>query len=105
LSDNAEKFQKTDSKKYLNPFIFTASVKQDEKEEEPTKEEALKLLEEENKVGKEALTLYEFYLVNKESLPPIGQRAVLWEELGLGKASGYYGSFYQNIRLLQELTE
>jgi CHASE3 domain sensor protein len=105
LSEKKEKFQGTNSRKYLNPFMGGTSVIQIESKEEPTKEEALKLLEKENKTGKEAITLYEFYLANKKNLPEIEQRAKLWEELGLGKAADYYGSFYQNIVLLQELTK
>jgi|APFre7841882654_1041346.scaffolds.fasta_scaffold03004_1 hypothetical protein len=50
-----------------------------------------------------AINLYKFYLLKGETLPPIGDRAKLWEELGFGKASEYYGSNYQNQKLLDEL--
>ena len=50
-----------------------------------------------------AINLYKFYLLKGEILPSIRDRAELWEELGVGKASEYYGSNYQNQKLLDEL--
>jgi len=52
-----------------------------------------------------AVNLYRFYLLKGEILPSIDERAKLWEELGLGEASGYSGTAYQNQKLLQKLME
>jgi len=50
-----------------------------------------------------AINLYKFYLLKGEILSSLGDRAKLWEELGLGGASEYYGTIYQNQKLLDEL--
>jgi RNAse (barnase) inhibitor barstar len=48
-------------------------------------------------------TLFEYYRSQGRSLPPILERAQLWENLGLGKAKDYTGSVQQNPRLLSAL--
>ena len=53
--------------------------------------------------GGGANTLFEFYKANKSKLPPIEERAKVWEQMGLGGAEDYLGTFYQNIKLLQAL--
>lgn len=50
-------------------------------------------------------TLFEFYGTRGEGMPPISERALIWEELGLGTAGEYQGLYHQNIILLGTLKE
>lgn len=50
-------------------------------------------------------TLFEFYETKGEGMPPISERALIWEELGLGNAQEYQGIYSQNILLLRTLKE
>lgn len=52
-----------------------------------------------------ARTLFEFYEMRGEGMPPISERALLWEELGLGSAREYRGIYSQNIIFLRTLKE
>lgn len=52
-----------------------------------------------------AQTLFEFYEMRGEGMPPISERALIWEELGLGNAQEYRGIYSQNILLLGTLKE
>ena len=52
-----------------------------------------------------AQTLFEFYEMRGEGMPPISERALIWEELGLGSAQEYRGIYSQNIILLGTLKE
>ena len=52
-----------------------------------------------------ASTLFEFYEIRGEGMPPISERALIWEELGLGRSEEYRGIYSQNILLLRTLKE
>lgn len=49
------------------------------------------------------ITLYKYYARKGRKLPSIKERAVLYEKLGLGKASSYYGADWQNALLVNKL--
>lgn len=87
-----KRFQEAEFLFFSNPFQKTKI----EKQEELQPEIPLQNLE-------TAVNLYRFYLLKGEILPPIEERAKLWEELGLGSASEYSGAVYQNQKLLKEL--
>lgn len=53
--------------------------------------------------GQEAKTLFEFYEANGKPLPPVSERATIYEQYGLGKATLYTGTAEQNVKLLQAL--
>jgi hypothetical protein len=96
LIKREEKLEAVDSKTYSDPFSGE-------------KEEILVPVEEvESPVfsqGSGTNTLFEFYNANKSKLPPVEERAKVWEQMGLGKAGDYLGTFYQNVKLLQALME
>src|SRR3990172_702963 len=48
-------------------------------------------------------TLYDWYTAQRQSLPSIGQRATLYEQLGLCLTAYYVGTAEQNAKLLQSL--
>lgn len=48
-------------------------------------------------------TLYAWYTAQGQTLPLVGQRATLYEQLGLGLAAYYIGTSEQNMKLLQSL--
>lgn len=48
-------------------------------------------------------TLYDFYAAKGSSLPPVSERAPLYEQYGLGVANFYTGTAEQNAKLLTEL--
>lgn len=52
-----------------------------------------------------AETLFELYEFKEGNLPTIEERALVWEDLGLGDAQDYKGSFSQNILFLQKLKD
>ncbi len=100
-----ERFLKTDLKKYPNPFQ-PALVKEEPIEEEKklTEERIQELLV--IPFVQELLmaaNLYQFYLIKGEEFLLIEERAQIWKELSLGQAKEYQGTYYQNIKLLQEL--
>ena len=81
-------------------------------DEEPEEDIVEKLLEkEEEELSPEELeivlaeTLFEFYRMRDEEMPKITERALVWEELGLGEAGEYKGHYHQNVVLLQTLKE
>jgi hypothetical protein len=47
--------------------------------------------------------IFDFYRIKKEKFPSVFERAITWEQKGLGKRDDYYGSVYQNMLLLQAL--
>lgn len=51
----------------------------------------------------EASTLFQFYNEKGEPLPPISQRGLIYESLGIGQASYYTGTAEQNMKLLAKL--
>lgn len=53
--------------------------------------------------GGNAKNLFEYYSQKGEGLPPLADRGALFEQMGLGSASGYTGSAQQNEQLLQKL--
>ena len=50
-------------------------------------------------------TLWEFYTGSGQKLPPIRERAVLYESYGLGSAATYTGTAEQNTALLGQLMQ
>lgn len=52
---------------------------------------------------KEPQTLWEWYASKGQTLPPVQERAKIYEAMGLGKASYYTGTAEQNIKLLTAL--
>lgn len=88
-----------ESKQYFSPF-------------QPGKREKKKLSEERtqellsNPLIQELLeasNLYEFYTTKGELLLTIEERATIWQELELGRAEDYQGTYSQNIKFLSEL--
>lgn len=53
--------------------------------------------------GLNALTLFEWFMAQGQSLPPVGTRAVTYEALGLGNKNYYTGTAEQNAKLLAGL--
>lgn len=56
-----------------------------------------------NQAGASAQTLYEWYTANGKPLPPIADRAAVYQQFGLGSATLYTGTAEQNSRLLAAL--
>lgn len=50
-------------------------------------------------------TLYDYYLKKGEKFPSLKERAILFEEYGLGPASSYRGTAEQNTALLNKLLQ
>ena len=50
-------------------------------------------------------TLWEYYTGSGQKLPPIRERAVLYESYGLGSAAAYTGTAQQNTVLLEQLLQ
>ncbi len=50
-------------------------------------------------------TLFELYEFTDGELPSIAERAVVWEDLGLGDREEYRGTYSQNILFLERLIE
>lgn len=110
-------FKKIDSKTYLNPFSETREPLETQQKEGAEELGAGEELEGSGETGPESASkleteqyqeiknLSEFYGGRGEELPSIEERARLWEEMGLGKAEEYLGSYSQNVRLLKELTK
>lgn len=55
------------------------------------------------KPGNTALTLFEWYQAQGQSLPSVAERAKIYASLGLGQESFYTGTAEQNTRLLNAL--
>ena len=53
--------------------------------------------------GNNALTLFDWYRAQGQSLPSVEQRSIKYEELGLGQKSFYTGTAEQNSKLLAML--
>lgn len=117
--EREKRFKETDFKKYLNPFYSTFQLIEEKPELEPElelelepekvpeltpePEIILKLPDQKIKKLQAATTLEEFYKIKEERLPSIKERAKIWQEKNLGLVEEYFGTFYQNIRLLNEL--
>jgi len=124
-------FEKVNSNQYLNPFqenreklIIPTST---EEVSTSTEEESTTTIEEATTTPEEATStpegtpsplverllaaesLSDFYIIRDGRIPLLWERALIWEELGLGSKDSYYGSEYQNKLLLaalkKELTE
>jgi len=52
-----------------------------------------------------ARTIFEFYSIKGQRAPSLWQRAIMWEEKGLGLRDEYKGTSYQNALLLKKLKE
>jgi len=108
-----KRFQELDSKDYLNPFKLgdkhvieesTSTATSTESEatstEEGLPEEVISPLVE--KLMK-ARNLHEFYYIQGRNIPLLSERAVVWQEKGLGQKDLYFGTDYQNQLLLSVL--
>ncbi len=82
-----------------------------EEDEESGEDEEDEETEEQSEVNEEEIdsvlaeTLFRYYRMSEEELPPISERALIWEEFGLGEADDYRGSYEQNVALLNYLRE
>lgn len=95
--EREKRFKEADFKKYPDPF---RPISQRRLSEERTQKLlSIPLVQELLK----ATNLYQFYKAKGEELLLIEERAQIWEELGLGSAKEYQGTYSQNIRLLEEL--
>ncbi len=96
--ENRERFENADDKEFKDPFFPVRIEPGEEKsiEEEITPETLEEIL---------AQTLFDFYEMRGEGMPPISERALIWEELGLGTAEDYRGIYTQNVSLLGILKE
>ncbi|MGM0439187.1 MAG: hypothetical protein ACQEP3_01980 [Patescibacteria group bacterium] len=79
-----------------------------EKEIEEGEEE--EVVEEDNLSEEEleselADTLFELYEFTEGELPSLSERAIIWQDLGLGNSDNYRGTYSQNIELLKRLKE
>ncbi len=109
------------SKDYYNIFI-PARITEDEliddnqeqgQEQEEVQKEEISIedftidveLSEENLESLLIKTLFEFYQTKEDTMPLISERALIWEDLGLGSADDYRGDYNQNIKLLEVLKE
>ncbi len=88
-----ERFEMVGEKVFADPFFPTPA---DPVDSEITPAELEDLL---------VRTLFEFYEMRGEGMPPISERALIWEELELGSAQEYRGIYSQNITLLETLME
>ncbi len=95
-NERDERFEKAGERSFADPFFPFFTVPPAPVEEEITAAELEELL---------ARTLFEFYEMRGEGMPPISERALIWEELGLGSAQEYRGIYSQNILLLGILME
>ena len=50
-------------------------------------------------------TLFDLYEFTEGSFPTISERAIVWQDLGLGSADNYRGTRRQNIEFLERLKE
>ena len=103
--DNKRRFKEADIKKFKNPFFpiqAKVNLPKDEIiiEEETIIEDNISLEDFEEIL---AQTIFDFYKIKGEEMPLIPERALIWEELGLGKAEDYRGTHFQNISLLGAL--
>ncbi len=92
-----KKFKEVDSKTYLNPFLET-------REKVSTLSDDVPLVESKAEDERDIKNLFEFYTTKGEDLPFLRERARIWEEKGLGIIEEYQGFYFQNLRLLKELT-
>jgi hypothetical protein len=105
-------FTEAGLEKRLNPFagsgIISTSTQENNSEEveEPNEENDYK-----EEVSPEiqkllaARNLFTFYYLKGEMLPLASERAIVWEEKGLGSREEYRGLKYQNEILLEALKE
>ncbi len=82
-----------------------------EEESEDEDEVDLENIAEEEDISDEELeevladTLFELYEFTEGVFPAISERAVVWQDLGLGSADNYKGTRRQNIEFLERLKE
>ncbi len=105
LEEKREAFEGAGLKQYPNPFQVEEEIlaSPPELEEESEKETSSESTNEEIETLLAATNLFNFYLIKGEELPLASERAKIWGKKGLGLASEYYGSDYQNFRLLKKL--
>lgn len=102
--EKEESFKRADFKDYLNPFRLIKERWDPVAFLEKNGKESLSELSEEKLEEVLAiLNLYEFYTSREEKLPLIAERAIIWEDFGLGTKEEYVGSRYQNDLLLEKL--
>lgn len=102
--EREKRFEEANPQKYLNPLQPIKEKWEPEVFLEEKGTEAISELSgEELESVLAILNLYQFYKSKGEKLPPIEERAELWENFGLGTKEEYVGSRYQNEILLEEL--
>jgi hypothetical protein len=111
--EREKEFSQAEEKEYYNPFVGIGIVSTSTDEESTSTEENSTSTDENN--GDEnpeetdrllaAKSLFTFYYLKGEKLPLISERAIIWEEKGLGSRSEYSGLKYQNQILLDALKE
>jgi len=114
-----ENFEQANSKQFISPFgeereeiiipttteEATSTLEESPPEElppvEPSPEEPE--LPENIQELLAATNLFEFYILRDGIVPLLEERAIIWEEKGLGHVEEYKGTSYQNMLLLVEL--
>ena len=102
--EKEERFRRVDYKEYPDPFQPISEEKELPEEKrlpEERIEELLNIPLIQDLLR--AANLYDFYSKKGGELLLIEERAQIWQELGLGEASEYRGTYSQNIKFLEEL--
>lgn len=112
--------QKEESDLVQDPFRGDGGVVEERQEDDETEEEVDKSEEDLEETAEdlevEEMTddqlesvlvdnLFELYEFTDGELPSISERAVVWEDLGLGDREEYRGTYSQNILFLERLVE
>ncbi len=103
LNERMEKLEKKEEYDLFSPII--------KNDKEAIRKDYFNETEENQNIMEEELesiliqTLFDFYEINKNEMPPISERALIWEKLGLGSVEEYKGNYNQNINLLRALKE
>ena len=115
--DREQRYKEADFKVYPNLFLAvteepleittsTAYAEPELEESKPKEDEFQPEIENqpvEEQFFPGAQTLFEFYAAQGRYLPSLIERAKIWEEMDIGAASDYHGSYFQNIKLLEAL--
>ncbi len=74
-------------------------------DEEAQQEETQEDISNEDLESALARNLFELYEFADGELPSVSERALIWEDLGIGDSDDYYGTYRQNLILLEHLRE
>ncbi len=91
-----KRIETIERRRYQNIFLPKGEDAPSQREEDISPQELEDIL---------SNTLYEFYSLRGDHMPPIEERALIWEELGLGKAQEYRGYYFQNVIFLNFLLD